>query len=329
MISVVIPLYNKAHTIVETLYSVVSQTYVDFEVIIINDGSKDNGVDVIKQNFNDQRIRIVNQENQGVSVARDRGVMEAYSNYIAFLDADDKWHPEYLEKMYQAIKQYPNAALYSSGGLVQNANGSISYRISSKYLNQIVICDFFSNPHLYCHTSSTIINKKVFLQTEGSPRDMLRSQDLALFFQIALKGPFVYVGLPLSKYVGGVVGQATSSDEFKALKYFCYLYNFISDKNKQEQNRSLVSFFRYALRHNFKSSFFKGNYDSLDYWLSNLSTDVLSYFSKWEIWLYKKHLRTISMLWINFTKILWRIKGKPVLYEKVDFSQIDSKYLNW
>lgn len=329
MISVVIPLYNKAHTIVETLDTVMSQTYTDFEVIIVNDGSWDNGVDIIKRNFRDQRIRIICQENQGVSVARDRGVVEARSNYIAFLDADDKWHPEYLTKMHQAIEQYPNAALYSSGGLVINADESISFRLSKKYLNKITICDYFSNPHLFCHTSSTIINKKVFLQTDGSPRGMLRSQDLALFFQIALKGPFVYVGLPLSKYVGGVVGQATSSNKLKALKYFCYLYNFISEKNKQIQNKSLIYFFKYALRHNFKSCFLERDYNSLHYWLVNLSTDVLSYFSKFEILLYKKHVRTISLLWINFTKVIWRIKDRPVLYEKVDLSQIDKKYLDW
>ena len=66
MISVVIPLYNKAHTIADTLHSVMSQTHTDFEVIIVNDGSTDNGVEVIKQNFNDPRIRIINQENQGL-----------------------------------------------------------------------------------------------------------------------------------------------------------------------------------------------------------------------------------------------------------------------
>lgn len=329
MISVVIPLYNKAHTIVDTLNSVLHQTYANFEVIIVNDGSTDDGVNVIKNNFVDSRIRIINQENQGVSVARDRGVIEAQNNYIAFLDADDKWHPEYLKKMYQAIELYPNAALYSSGGLIMNADGSTSLRISKKYLNKTIICDFFSNPHLFCHTSSTIINKQIFLQTDGSPRGMLRSQDLALFFQIALKGPFVYVGLPLSKYIGGVAGQATSGNKHNALKFFCYLYNFISEKNKQIQNKSLVSFFRYALRHEFKCCLLEKDYVGLNFWLTNLSTSVLSYFPKWEICLYNKRIRAISLLWINLTKVFWRIKGKPVLFEKVDLTQINKKYLNW
>lgn len=332
MISVVIPLYNKAHTIADTLHSVMSQTHTDFEVIIVNDGSTDNGVEVIKQNFNDPRIRIINQENQGVSVARDRGVEEAQSNYIAFLDADDKWHSEYLRIMNTAISRYPNAALYSSGGLIYNADGSVSYRLAKKHLNKIETCDFFENPHVYIHTSAAIINKSFFKQTDGSPRGMRRLEDFALFFQIALKGPFVYIGLPISKYVGGVPGQATSNtleNKFKTLKCFCFLYNFISEKNRQVQNQSLKVFFRYALRHNFKYCIKSRDYKSLDFYLTNLSGECLSLFHKWELMLYKRKKRTLSILWIDTTKILWRISRKSVVNENIELSKIDSQYLNW
>lgn len=332
MISVVIPLYNKAHTIVDTLHTVMCQTYTDFEVIIVNDGSTDNGVEVIKQNFNDPRIRIINQENQGVSVARDRGVEEAQGNYIAFLDADDKWHSEYLKIMDIAISRYPNAALYSSGGLIYNADGSISYRLAKKYLNKIVICDFFENPHVYIHTSAAIINKSFFKLTDGSPRGMKRSQDFALFFQIALKGPFVYIGLPISKYVGGVPGQATcntSLNKSKGLKYFCFLYNFISEKNQQIQNKSLKAFFRYSLRHIFKYCIKTKEYNSLDFYLTNLSDDCLSLFHQWELVLYKKRSRTLSILWIDITKMFWRINRRPAVNENIKLSKIDNQYLNW
>lgn len=88
MISIVIPLYNKAHTIVHTLNAVFKQEYQDFEVIIVDDGSTDNGVGIIQQHFHDNRIRIFHQENQGVSVARNRGVEEARCEYVALLDGD-------------------------------------------------------------------------------------------------------------------------------------------------------------------------------------------------------------------------------------------------
>ena len=110
MISIVIPLYNKAHTIVHTLNAVFKQEYQDFEVIIVDDGSTDNGVGIIQQHFHDNRIRIFHQENQGVSVARNRGVEEARCEYVALLDGDDEWHPDYLKIMTKHI----HCLLYTS-----------------------------------------------------------------------------------------------------------------------------------------------------------------------------------------------------------------------
>ena len=192
--------------------------------------------------------------------------------------------------------------------------------------------DFFENPHVFIHTSATVINKSIFQLTDGSPRGMLRSQDYALFFQIALKGPFVYIGLPISKYIGGVPGQATSStveNNFKVLKYFCYLYNFIQEKNRHVQNMSLNAFFIYALRHSFKQCIKERNYKNLDFYLTHLSDDCLSLFYKWEVLLYKKRRRFLSLLWINFTKLLWRASGKSVLFEHFKINSIHEKYLNW
>lgn len=90
MISVVIPLYNKDKQIAKTLYSVLKQTYPNFEVIVVNDGSTDNSLSEVSK-ISDSRIRLICQENKGVSAARNRGIQEAKSDYIAFLDADDEW----------------------------------------------------------------------------------------------------------------------------------------------------------------------------------------------------------------------------------------------
>ena len=99
MFSVIIPLYNKSHTIVRTLSTVLDQTYKEFEIIIVNDGSTDNGVQIIKDYTTDKRIRIIEQNNQGVSVARNIGVQHAKYELIAFIDGDDEWLSEYLSKM--------------------------------------------------------------------------------------------------------------------------------------------------------------------------------------------------------------------------------------
>src|SRR5690554_5521626 len=97
MFSVVIPLYNKELSISNTIQSVLDQTFQNFEIVIVNDGSTDNSVKEVEK-FDDKRIRLIHQENQGVSAARNRGIKEARYEWIAFLDGDDLWEKEHLEE---------------------------------------------------------------------------------------------------------------------------------------------------------------------------------------------------------------------------------------
>ena len=97
MISVVIPLYNKEKQIAKTLQTVLNQTYQNFEIVIVNDGSTDGSVEEVLR-ISDSRIRLVNQENGGVSAARNRGIDEAKGEYIAFQDSDDIWIADKLER---------------------------------------------------------------------------------------------------------------------------------------------------------------------------------------------------------------------------------------
>ena len=144
MISVVIPLYNKAHTIVNTLSTVINQIYTDFEIVIVDDGSTDNGVNTIVQHFSDPRIRIINQPNAGVSAARNRGVQESIYQYIAFLDADDEWHPDYLSIM--AKNQFSNILMRHyivPEGLSIMRMEVRTTALTKKYINYIGVIDFF------------------------------------------------------------------------------------------------------------------------------------------------------------------------------------------
>ena len=110
MISVVIPLYNKSLTIGNTISSVLNQSCQDFEVVIVDDGSTDNSVEVVNQYVSDSsKIRLFHQANQGVCAARNKGVYESKGEFVAFLDADDLWHPRYLELMNNMIKDEPDA----------------------------------------------------------------------------------------------------------------------------------------------------------------------------------------------------------------------------
>jgi glycosyltransferase involved in cell wall biosynthesis len=106
LVSVVVPSYNASRYISETLESVLSQTYRNFEVIVIDDGSKDNTSDIVADYARrDSRIRQVNQPNAGVGAARNRGIAEASGAFIAPLDADDVWYPQKLEKQVASLER--------------------------------------------------------------------------------------------------------------------------------------------------------------------------------------------------------------------------------
>jgi len=120
--SVVIPLYNKKDYIGRAIASVLEQSFNDYELLIVDDGSTDGGADVVTE-FDDPRIHLVKQKNGGCSAARNRGIQEASAEYIAFLDADDIWLPNFLQSIYEMIKVYPQAGVYSTAcGLVNSEN---------------------------------------------------------------------------------------------------------------------------------------------------------------------------------------------------------------
>ena len=111
--SVVVPLYNKEREVGAALDSVLGQRRLPREIIVVDDGSTDGGAAVVG-GYTSPLIRLVTQKNAGVSAARNRGAVLARSEYIAFLDADDRWQPGYLEKMAFLIEQYPDCGAYAA-----------------------------------------------------------------------------------------------------------------------------------------------------------------------------------------------------------------------
>lgn len=332
MISVVIPLYNKAHTIVNTLNTVINQTYKDFEVIIVNDGSTDNGVEIIKQYFTDTRIRIINQKNAGVSAARNKGVDESNGDWIAFLDGDDEWHPEYLLTMQSLIQKYPNVGLFLCAGLIHNADGSTSYRIASKYEGKKEHINLFHNPIVFSHTSATIVNKKIFNKTHRFIKDMHKFEDYLAFQATALITPVIYCGLPLTKYNGGVEGQLTQQNKYNPqtiqseIKYFNILMKDYIQSNYKDKVFSI--FIKYFLRHSFKIMLQNNDKKKINTYIHDLSSQVKKLFNPFELYLIKEH-RHIAILWINFTKVLWKMHNFPIVGQKIDLRKIPTQYIKW
>lgn len=313
MISIVIPLYNKAHTITETLKSIFDQTFQEFEIIIVDDGSTDNGVNIIEELTNDSRIKIIQQSNQGVSSARNRGVKESKYEYIAFLDGDDQWLPEYLTKMHQAIKSFPECGMFCCAGYVRDKGGE-HLRLAQKYKNKIQKIDFFENPGVFLHTSATIVSKSAFNNTNGFPIGMKRNQDFALFFTLALQVPVAYCGFPLSVYIGGVEGQATSTPSIQVISHIIDRYNhvFRNYLNLNRSNPSFIVFYKYELRHYIITMLRSNDYISLKTLFDSIDVRIKNIFSSFELFLYsKKSLRNLAILEIYITKIRWRLRGYP------------------
>ena len=113
MFSIILPLYNKESSIESTILSVLNQTLIDFELIVVDDGSKDQSIHLVR-NIKDKRLSIYCKENGGVSSARNLGISKAKFEYICFIDGDDIWESTYLQKMSELISLYPKAGIYGS-----------------------------------------------------------------------------------------------------------------------------------------------------------------------------------------------------------------------
>lgn len=215
MITVIIPLYNKELSIKNTIQSVLNQTFQEFEIIVINDGSTDRSVERV-ESLNDARIRLIHQENQGVSTARNRGIKAAKYNWISFLDGDDWWDKSFLETFYKLKTENSNTKVFI-GQYVQ---------VNSK--NKIIMLDRFplENGHfnLYNYlsafwSSSMLINKKVFEKCGVFDENLTHGEDTDLWIRIALEYKIFYTNKVVAFYnIGGnpltrSVGKIPSFDQ--------------------------------------------------------------------------------------------------------------------
>lgn len=190
MFSIIIPVYNKAACISTTLDSVLAQTFTDFEIICIDDGSKDDSVAVIQQ-FTDSRIRLIQQANAGVSAARNTGIAAAKEKWIAFLDADDWWHPNFLATLTELTIQYPNAQALATNyqSLADSADWQPSACTGLNQPGQVEIITnlpkAWLNKHSFC-TGSIAIQKGLLDRLQ--PCFMLgetQGEDLDLWLRVA------------------------------------------------------------------------------------------------------------------------------------------------
>jgi glycosyltransferase involved in cell wall biosynthesis len=204
MFSVIIPLYNKESFIARTLQSVLDQTFQEFEIIIVNDGSTDGSVKEVER-FNDERIRLVEQTNAGVSAARNRGIEEAKYDMIAFLDADDEWLPDYLSEIYSLSLEYLNCNVFGTGYLLNNGSSIEIIRINDLDFTEDhgVLKNYFyiaaNNMPPLC-ASAVCVKKTALLQVNGFPKGVKSGEDLLTWAKLAVFNSIAYSKRSLSIY---------------------------------------------------------------------------------------------------------------------------------
>ncbi len=195
-LSVLIPLYNKERDIRETLQSVLRQTFSDFEIIIINDGSTDASEKVV-QSISDTRITLINKKNEGVAKTRNFGVEKATTNFIVFLDADDYWYPNHLENIHSIISKYPRAYWYATA-YEKKRNQQLTVPINSPIMNNGSswigpVDNYFKNSLVDCiaWTSAVCMKKDFFKSLNGFDTSITNGagEDTDLWLRAALKSP--------------------------------------------------------------------------------------------------------------------------------------------
>lgn len=214
-ISVVMPLYNKAPYVAEAIHSVLNQSFPAIEIIVIDDGSTDDGPEIVKA-IDDQRIRLVTQANAGVSVARNRGIDIADGDYIAFLDADDRYQAGFLAAIAGLITGFPKAGMFCSAYTSFWADGRREERYlkSARLGATLYVDDFYAawSKAAFTYTSSIVVSRKLFDESSlRFPKGEKLGEDQDLWFRVAERTPVACLNSPLVDYRMGVEGSATQN----------------------------------------------------------------------------------------------------------------------
>ena len=196
--SVIIPLYNKEREIEGTIRSVLSQTRLPDEIVVVDDGSTDRSAEIV-QRIDSPLIRLVAQPNAGECAARNRAIAEARGEYLALIDADDEWEPGFLAEIEAMIGEFPGCGLYCTGFSVVSHDGVFPARGLDR---RGVVENFFrDSAHRYIAIpSASCIPREVIDTVGGFPEGMKMAGDLYMWIKIARRYRVCYSPERLARY---------------------------------------------------------------------------------------------------------------------------------
>ena len=267
--SVIMPLYNKAAYVEKAIRSVLGQTYPHYELIVVNDGSKDNSAVITENLLKDvPNACLINQENAGVAVARNNGVAEAKGSYVCFLDADDWWDVSFLHEMQQFIKDYPEAGIWGTNyWYVKKGKTHVAVPCETGYINY---------PKLYANSSAmplwtgaVCMSKKIFLEKGGFPKGIKLGEDFLLWTRIALYNKVAFLNKAVAYYNNDIPASLRATRNLHAPEYHMlfkmqYLESVVENENSALKNKADWKQLLDKLRVN----------GLLEYWISDEYHDI-------------------------------------------------------
>lgn len=268
--SVIIPLFNKEKFIEATLNSVLRQSFTDFELIIVNDGSTDQSEKIVAA-FNDPRIRYFTKENAGASSARNYGIEKSNSNYISFIDADDYWYSTFLEEMFEKINHFTKIKVFSAAIEIETVKRTFPAYYEIEKTGDFEIVNYFtaSTRETVICASCAVFNKTIFEEIGTFDTKIKSGQDTDMWIRIGLKYPVLFSWKILARYI---------YDENSLSKNKNYLdtkVDFSKFKEEEKSNPDLKRFldlnrFSLAIKHKIagNKTLFQNYYDAID--LKNL-----------------------------------------------------------
>jgi len=195
-VSVIIPTYNRAGYIEEAIDSVLAQTYKDFEIIVIDDGSTDKTRKVLRKYTG--QIRYFPQENQGVAVSRNKGIAVSRGEYVAFLDSDDAWLPKKLERQVAFLEEHPDIALVCGEVFLMDEKGETIHHVPHDRELPLTFKNLFEQSLI--HVPTTMVRRQILEEAGGFDPAVDTSEDYDLWLRIIKKHRGHYMELPLAKY---------------------------------------------------------------------------------------------------------------------------------
>lgn len=236
-VSIIMPVYNVEKYVARSIQSALAQTYKDFELILVIDGSKDNSL-AICQSFNDPRIRIVKQENRGLAGARNTGIREAKAQYIALLDSDDLWHEQKLERHIHHLEKNPLVGVsYSGSAFIDDTDALVGVSMRPKLKDIAAAHIFCRNP--VGNGSAPVFRKQAFvdigyptnqngeIETAYFNETFRFGEDIECWMRIACKSNWVFEGIADDLTLYRIVSGGLSANTEKMYEFWQKMHDIV------------------------------------------------------------------------------------------------------